>query len=669
MFSRARVLHRPVSIAPRARLGAFAVPMTSFVDRDVVKAALALSCVDPSLSVLVRGGRGSGKSTLCRSVASVLPDKRFVTVPLGVTDERVLGSVDVEASAKTGRAAYEPGLLAEANDGVLFIDDVNLVDEHTLTMMLSSLDAGVVRVEREGLSAERPCRALRLASFTPEEGDVRARVLDRFAMICSTDDARMDDARTRIEAVDAAMAWQDDWRAVISESEEAESALRHRVAVARDVFLPNVKLSEDIARRLVRKCVDYGALGHRGDVYAAKVARASCALRHALEVNDTDVAVATALVIAPRATRAPSDDEVSPPPPPPPNSERRSERAPRETTDEEDEEDEEDQEMTQSGLEMEPRVKDADERRLDVDALLAAFEDATRRSFAEKSTRGAMAGRTKRQSVFDLARGRYVKAIFPKGGRVRGKIAVDATLRAAAPHQLFRRRRRPEESARRVFITKDDVRLKKLSRRAASLTIFLVDASGSMALNRISVAKAAALKIVQLSYTKRDMVALVEMSGDAAVVVLPPTRSTLAVSRRLAALPCGGGTPLAHGLRASARVAANARRARGKSTVGAVREVILTDARPTVSLRWSENPRARVSEPPPSRRALRQETLDVAAERPRRVPFLKSLVVDTDSPFVSDHFARDVANAMRAAYLPLPSLDDAAQLDRALLDA
>jgi len=643
--------------------------MTSFVDRDGVKAALALCCVDPSLSALVRGGRGSGKSTLCRSVASIVPEKKFITVPLGVTDERVLGSVDVEASAKTGRATYEPGLLAEANDGVLFVDDLNLHDDRTLTMMLSSLDAGVVRVEREGLSAESPCRALRLASFTPEEGDVRARAMDRFAMICSTDDARMDDARTRIEAVDAAMAWQDDWRAVISASEEAEAALRRRVAVARDVFLPNVRLSEAVARRLVRKCVDYGALGHRGDVYAAKVARASCALRHALEVNDTDVAVATALVIEPRATRAPSDDEVSPPPPPPPpSSERRSERAPRETADEEDEEREEEQETTQSGLEMEPTVKEADERRLDVDALLAAFEDATRRSFAEKSTRGAMAGRTKRQSVFDLTRGRYVKAIFPKGGRIRGKIAVDATLRAAAPHQLFRRRRHPEESARRVFITKDDVRLKKLSRRAASLTIFLVDASGSMALNRISVAKAAALKIVHLSYTKRDMVALVEMSGDAAVVVLPPTRSTLAVSRRLAALPCGGGTPLAHGLRASARVAANAHRARGKSTVGAVREVILTDARPTVSLRWSENPRARLSEPPPSRRALRQETLDVAAERPRRVPFLKSLVVDTDSPFVSDHFARDVANAMRAAYLPLPSLDDAA-FDRALLDA
>ena len=146
-----------------------------------------------------------------------------------------------------------------------------------------------------------------------------------------------------------------------------------------------------------------------------------------------------------------------------------------------------------------------------------------------------------------------------------------------------------------------------------------------------------------------------------------PRASTLAAARRLAALPCGGGTPLAHGLRASARVAANAHRARGKSTVGAVREIILTDARPTVSLRWSENPNARVSEPPPSRRALREETLVVAAERPRLVPFLKTLVVDTDSPFVSDHFARDVALAMRASYLALPQLDDVA-LESALLD-
>ena len=194
-----------------------------------------------------------------------------------------------------------------------------------------------------------------------------------------------------------------------------------------------------------------------------------------------------------RARREPSEDDVSPPPPQPQPSNRRSERAPRETDDDEEtEEQEEEQETSQTGLEMEPTVKDADESRLDVDALLAAFEDATRRSFAEKSTRGTMTGRTKRQSVFDLTRGRYVKAIFPKGGHIRGKIAADATLRACRRDQLFRRRRHSDGTARRVFITKDDVRLKKLSRRAASLTIFLVDASGSMAINRITVAKAAA---------------------------------------------------------------------------------------------------------------------------------------------------------------------------------
>lgn len=130
MTTLCRAYIRPVRLAPRARVRASAYaapPMSAFVDAESVKAALALSCVDPSLSVLVYGGRGSGKSTLCRSVASVVPEKKFITVPLGVTDERVLGSVDVEASAKTGRATYEPGVLASANDGVLFIDDVNLV--------------------------------------------------------------------------------------------------------------------------------------------------------------------------------------------------------------------------------------------------------------------------------------------------------------------------------------------------------------------------------------------------------------------------------------------------------------------------------------------------------------------------------------------------------------
>ena len=650
------------------------MPLTAIVNHDGVKAALLVAAVDPACSLIVSGRRGTGKSILCRSVKSLLPRPRvmgadigapsFVSVPLGVTEEMVAGTLDINASAKSGLAVFQPGLLALANGGALYIDEINLLDDSILAMIQSSLAEGIARVEREGLSTTMPCECLALASFNPAESELRSHVVDRFAMICGTDDdeGALAQTTTRLAAIDAAMAWQDDWRRVVSDSYTEQKALREHIELAHHVFLPGVQISEANVRRLVKMAVDCACQGHRAELFAVKVARASAALRHSYEVNDQDVNMAISLSILPRATREPPDDALTPPPPPPPPpATQKNEREAEEQQDQEDEEQEEEEEEDQVE-EIEPEVQRADESGLDVNSLLNAFEKAMLRSFAEKKSRGSVSGRTKREKVFDLMRGRYVKPIFPKSGQIGGKIAVDATLRAAAPYQIVRRQRRlkpGEVSPRRVFITKDDVRLKKLSRRSASLTIFVVDASGSMAINRMSVAKAAVFKLLEVSYTKRDLVALVEFSHDAAVVLLPPTRSTVLVSRRLAVMPCGGGTPLAHGLSVAARCALNARTSKLKSSVGSVREVILSDGRPTRSLRWSEDPRWRSMEPALTRKALRDEVLEVSIAT-RRLGFLKTLVVDTDSAFVSEHFCLDIADALGAAYYALPKLEESA---------
>ncbi|OUS46796.1 P-loop containing nucleoside triphosphate hydrolase protein [Ostreococcus tauri] len=654
------MLARAPSSLPRARVRARArvvdpptFPFTAICDHAAVKTALLLGCIDDSLSIICTGRRGSGKSILCKSVRDLMrSDAPFVSIPLGVTEDRVIGTVDVERSVRSGATVLQRGLLANAHGGALYVDEINLLDDALLAMIQSNIAAGIVRTEREGLSVTAPCQCLALASFNPEEAELRAHVVDRFAMICSTDDSAMD-MKTRIEALDVAMLWQDDWRYVVREHEHEQSELRAHLEISR-ALLHEVTLPENQVRRMVKIAVEAGVQGHRGDIFAAKVARASAALRHSLIVNDGDVNVAVSLVILPRATRDPPEDALTPPPP----QGARQAPADRGEDEEKDEAEDDTDDVDVGNSELEPQVQEPDESKLDVSSLIDSFERAMHRSFAEKKTRGTVSGRTKGENVFNITRGRYVKPMFPKSGQIRGKIAIDATLRAAAPYQIFRRERRAEHDSRRIFITKDDVRLKKLSRKSASLTVFVVDASGSMAMNRMAVAKAAVFRLLALSYTKRDLVALVQMSGDAAFVALPPTRSTIFVTRRLAVMPCGGGTPLAHGLTVAARVAVNSRR-RGKSTVGSVRQVLLTDGRPTRSLTWSQgNSASRQRElgpGAPTRQNLRDECLEVA--RAVRRLGVKSLVVDTDSDFIGDRFCASLADALGGTYHAIPKLD------------
>jgi len=685
--SRAREAPRPALDDDDLDIAVPAVyPLSRIADHATVKAALLIAAVDPFgiESCVVFGKRGTAKSILCRSLRAFMPrvatdcadgstmfaDAPFVEIPVGATDDRILGSIDLDASIASGVARFQPGLLANAHRGVCYVDDICLMDDDKLGVIFAALSEGVVRVEREGLSVSTPCKCLALASFNPEEGELRQHAVDRFNIVCSTDD---DDEifRTsagRIQAIDAAMEWQDDWRKVMRNCAKEQRELREHLEIARATFLPNVQFKTKDARRLAKLALECGVQGHRAEIAAAKIARASAALRHSLEIGEQDISVAASLAIFPRATRQPPPDALEPPPPPPPPPKRSSTQSQREAEREEDDEQEEqEQEQEQEIGTLEPEIQEPDESTLDTQALMDVFQRAMIRKFSQAKAKGGQAGRTKRQTAYNLQRGRYVKPMFPKAGQIKsGRIAIDATLRAAAPYQKARRLRMMKRSGeamttRRVFITKDDVRLKRLSRRSASLTIFVVDASGSMALNRMSVAKAAVFKLLADSYTKRDSVALIEMSNDDAKVVLPPTKSMLLASRRLSVMPCGGGTPLAHGISMAARVAIRAKRVSAASSkIGAVRIVLLTDARPTRSLTWSEIPKSRVDENAPSRKALRDECLDVAL-RLRALGSslgINALVIDTDSAFVSDHFAKTLAEHMGATYYALPKLDD-----------
>ena len=675
-LSRARRHHTPVCRSARdVRCRAAArhvqpqMPFTAIYNHERVKAAILVAAVDPSVSLLVSGRRGTAKSILCRSVRDLMPFDAgtFCEVPLGVSDDALLGTIDLDASIQKGEPVWDPGILARSHRGVCYIDEINLLEDATLSLILATLSSSVVRCEREGLSVQAPCECLAMASYNVAEGELRPSVADRFSMIVSTDDdeATFSIPLNRIAATDVAMQWSDSSMRVLEEYESEQAELREHIGISRRL-LPNVRIDESQIRRILSVCVACGVQGHRAELFAVQIARASAALQHSIDVDDQDVNVALSLAVLPRATREPTEDILNPPPSAQTQGTRQAER---ERNDQNDEEKDEMQEEEANAGEMEPQTIEADESKLNVKQMMDVYEKAMLSSFAEKKqSSGAASGKTKRTSTMSMQRGRYVKPIFPPGGNIKsGRIAIDATLRAAAPFQLARRKRMQQQQANKkklVYITQDDIRLKKLSRRSSALTIFLVDASGSMALNRMSVAKAAILRLLQISYTKRDSVSLVEMSGDAAVVLLPPTRSTLLVSRRLAVMPCGGGTPLAHGLKTASRVALNAHKVRGGKSAGQIRLVVLTDGRPTRSLEWSENPSSRVDSNAPTRQELQEEILTLVLRLDDFLHFLRCrLVIDTDSAFVSDKFCLSLANRMHAAYYALPRLEESSFAD------
>ena len=482
------------------------------VGQEDAKLALLLAAVQPRLGgVLLRGQKGSAKTTLARGLAALLPHGApFVELPLGATEDRVLGSIDLAALLRDGTAGFRPGLLAAAHGGVLYVDEINLLADHLIDSLLDVAVSGINRVERDGVSHIHPARFVLIGSMNPEEGELRPQLLDRFGLAVEV--AAPSDALLRVTVVQRQLAAESSTSVLSVDVDDSELGLRLAGVGVADVPLDVITMASHVA-------LSVGAEGMRADIMLCRAAAALAAWEQRPMATVDDLRRVAPFVLAHRRRRMPFDQ--------PGMSEPEIDQAFEEATD---------RSQTES---PDPESGGNREEVIAPDPLVAgapAFRLTAPRSTQEAAGHRSLASGT---------RGRYVRDVTYTDDS--NPIAVMPTAVAVAT------RRAVDPGA---VLERGDLRAAVAEQRTGNLIIFVVDTSGSMgAERRIATAKSAVLGLLSDAYQRRDRVALVSFRGEAAEVVLRPTSSVEIARARLTDLPTGGTTPLASGLNLALEVA------------------------------------------------------------------------------------------------------------------
>ncbi|MCW3995998.1 MAG: putative cobaltochelatase [Candidatus Bathyarchaeota archaeon] len=641
-------------------------PFSAIVGQEKMKLALILNVINPKIGgVLLRGEKGTGKSLAVRALANLLPEvdtvatcpfhcdpsrpkdmcdlcsdkveknqklsiiKRPISVvelPVGATEDRLVGTIDIEKAIKTGEKHFDPGILAQANRNILYIDEVNLLDDHLVDVLLDAAAMGVNFVEREGISFSHPAQFVLVGTMNPEEGELRPQLLDRFAL--SVEIKGIPYREARAEIVRRRVAFETDPASFIESQSGSQEQLRQKIQKA-SRLLPEVNLSDEMLDLITQICVDFAVDGHRADITMFKTACTIAAFNGRTQVTEEDVKEAAELVLPHRHRRQPFEE---------PKLEQQqiqdslqkwnqnkgkpqqnSPQNPVPQSDNHDNTSEEKPEEEDSGREQ---VFDADSPYA-VKPLSTHVLDEVQRSCTGRRSK----------SLSNSKVGRYVDYSVPNG-KIED-LAFDATLRAAAPFQ--RQRKESANDLTGLLIEKSDLREKIRERKIGNLIMFVVDASGSMATEeRMTATKGAVLSLLFDAYQRRDRVGMVVFRKNAAELVLPPTNSVELAQKLLSVLPTGGRTPMAHGLKLGVETIKNY--VRGDKEVVPLL-VLVSDGRANVNLYGGD--------PVEEAKTIAREIASAG---------IQSLSLDTEQAFISFGLVKQISTEMRGKYLRLEDL-------------
>ncbi len=636
---------------------------SAIVGQEKMKRALILNVIDPKVGgALIKGEKGTAKSTAVRALAHLLPEidvvkdcsfgcnpndrheicsscisrmkdgeklevtrraMKVVDLPINATEDRVVGTLDIEHVIKEGEKRFEPGVLADAHRGILYVDEVNLLDDHIVDILLDAAAMGVNIVEREGVSFSHPAHFILVGTMNPEEGELRPQLLDRFGLCAEIEGIK--DLRDRVEVIKRRKSFEENPFAFESAWEREDEIIRGRILAAKEL-LPQVVVTDDILELIASLCIDAGVDGHRADITLAKASCAFAAYEGRCEVCEDDVKAVAELVLTHRMRKKPFEQEQI-------NQDMINDSIERHKKENDKEDSKEEKPKDRGDDKGEEGEEKENEDDASSDTPFPVGDTFKVKPITNKRDRITRDGSGRRTKTFS-GRGRYVRSRIPRGD-VRGvDVAFDATIRAASVNQHSRDR---DNGGKAITLHLEDIREKVRERKIGNTILFVVDASGSMGVKERMVAvKGAVLSLLKDAYIRRDRVGLVTFRKDSADLLLAPTSSVELAEKLLVELPTGGRTPLSHGILKGYEIL---KRETMKDTNISPLMVLISDGRANVSIS-SKNPI--------------EETKELATSIGDDK--IATVLIDTTDGLLDLGIGKELADAFRARYFKLDDL-------------